>query len=333
MSSIVEVALVGLGPVGSRIAAALLDRSDVRLVGAADASPDRAGCDVGTLAGREPTGLRAAGAIQELPAPAGAAVAVLCTTSSLAVAAPQVEALLGLGWNVLSTCEELAFPWLDEGLARRLDDAARERGLSVLGSGVNPGFLLDVLPLALSAACIRVDHVLVHRVVDTDERRLPLQRKVGVGMTAERFRALAAGGSLGHVGLRQSAELLCESLGWRLDGYDESLEPVLADQAHDSGVGPVPAGAVLGQHQVAVGRVGDREVLRYVLDMYAGAATMDEVVISGEPGLRSRIEGGLNGDAGTVGVIANLVSVVAAAGPGLLTMLDVVRLRGWSGRS
>ncbi len=322
---------MGLGPVGCRIGAALLDRPDVRLVGAADVSPERAGHDVCTLLGREPSGLRAAGAIEDLPAAKGAAVAVLCTTSSLAQAAPQVEALLGLGWNVLSTCEELAFPWLDQALARRLDARARERGLSVLGSGVNPGFLLDVLPLTLSAACIRVDHVLVHRVVDTDERRLPLQRKVGVGMTAERFRALAAGDGLGHVGLRQSAELLCEGLGWRLDAFDESLEPVLTDRQRQTDVGPVPAGGVIGQHQVGVGRVGDREVVRYVLDMYAGAAALDEIVIAGEPGLRSRIEGGLNGDAGTVGVIANLVPVVAAAGPGLLTMRDVVRLRGWSG--
>jgi 2,4-diaminopentanoate dehydrogenase len=331
LSRIVEASVVGLGPVGCRIASALLDRSDVRIVGAADASPERAGGDVGALAGRLPIGVRVAGAITELPGPTGAGVALLCTTSSLADAVPQVEALLGLGWNVLSTCEELAFPWLDQTLAQRLDGLARRRGLSVLGSGVNPGFLLDVLPLALCAACIRVDHVLVHRVVDTDERRLPLQRKVGIGMPAERFRALAVGGGLGHIGLRQSAELLSQSLGWRLDGYEESLEPVLTDRPRETGVGSVPPGGVIGQHQVGIGRVRDREVLRYVLDMYAGAAALDEIVITGEPGLRSTIEGGLNGDAGTVGVIANLVPVVAAADAGLLTMRDVVRLRGWSG--
>jgi 2,4-diaminopentanoate dehydrogenase len=323
----VEVAMVGLGPMGCRIAAALLERPGVRVAGAADVSPERAGHDLGALLETGPRGLRVAGSIDDLPAPAPGAVALLCTTSSLAAAIPQVEALLDGGWNVLSTCEELSFPGRETPGARRLDEAARQAGRSVLASGINPGFLLDTLPLTLAAACVRVDHVLVRRVLDTDRRRLPLQRKVGVGMAAAEFRALAASGGLGHVGLRQSAGMLAAGLGWRLDGYDEELEPVLADRPRETGVGPVAAGAVIGQHQVARGRAGGREVLRYVLEMYAGAEAFDEVAISGEPNLRSRIEGGLNGDAGTVGVIANLVPVVAAAEPGLLTMLDVVRLR------
>ena len=179
----------------------------------------------------------------------------------------------------------------------------------------------------MSAACVRVDHVLVRRVVDTDQRRLPLQRKVGVGTPADRFQTLARTGGVGHVGLHQSAELLCDGLGWRLDAYEESLEPVFASQARETGLGSVPAGAVIEQHQVAVGQIGEREALRYVLEMYAGAQALDEITISGVPSLRSLIHGGLHGDVGTIAMIANLVPVVAEARHGVLTMRDLVRLR------
>lgn len=324
----VDVALVGLGPMGCLIAEALLRRPGLRVIGAADLAPAMTGRDLGELLAEAPVGVAVVAGIELLPRPAEDAVAVLCTASTLEAIAPQVEALVGLGYHVLTTCEEASQPWLRPELARRLDAAALAAGRSVLGAGINPGFLLDVLPLALSSVCLRVDHVLVRRVVDTDLRRVPLQRKVGVGMTASEFERLAAAGGIGHVGLRQSAELLAGGLGWRLDAYEESLVPVLGVAAAETALGPVPAGGVIGQRQVATGVVAGREVLRFELDMHVGAESMDEVVISGQPPIRSTIAGGVNGDLGTAGVIVNLVPVVATSRHGLLTIRDIMRLAG-----
>jgi 4-hydroxy-tetrahydrodipicolinate reductase len=168
----------------------------------------------------------------------------------------------------------------------------------------------------------------VRRVVDTNQRRLPLQRKVGVGMTVEEFRARAEAGALGHVGLRQSAALLAAGLGWSIDAYEETLEPVVAAAGTQTGLGLVPAGGVIGQHQRASVLSGGRKVITYELIMAAGAAPTDAITIDGEPALRQVIEGGVNGDIGTEAVIVNLVPVISAAPPGLLAMRDLYPLAG-----
>lgn len=230
------------------------------------------------------------------------------------------------GYNVVSTCEELSWPYAHADAAQRIDAIARTAGVSVLGAGINPGFLMDVLPLTLSAACVRVDRVFVRRVVDTNQRRVPLQQKVGVGMTVDVFRERAAAGLLGHVGLRQSAMLLATGLGWTLDEYRETLEPAIAERATDTPLGAVPAGSAIGQRQLAVGARGGSEVIRLDLEMLAGANPVDVIQIEGEPPLRSVVEGGINGDIGTEAMVTNLIPTVAAARPGLLTMRDVAPL-------
>jgi 4-hydroxy-tetrahydrodipicolinate reductase len=196
----------------------------------------------------------------------------------------------------------------------------------VIGSGINPGFLMDTLPLVLSAACVRVDAVGVRRVVDTNQRRLPLQQKTGVGMTVEEFRARAAAGTIGHVGLPQSVAMLADGLGWRLDTCAFTLDPVVADRETVTGLGAVAAGAVIGQRQTATGIVSGENVIRFELQMSAGAQPLDAVEIEGEPFIRQVIEGGVNGDTGTEAVIVNLVPVISVAGPGLITMRDVYPL-------
>lgn len=180
------------------------------------------------------------------------------------------------------------------------------------------------LALTLTALCARVDSVSVRRVVDTNQRREQLQRKVGVGIEPDEFERLAAAGRVGHIGLRQSVNLVADRLGWRLDAVDIRLEPIVARAAVSTLSGTVPEGLVIGQHQVAVGRVGSREAIRLELVMAAGLSPVDEITITGEPPIHQVIDGGLNGDVGTEALIANLIGPVYTARPGLLTMADLV---------
>lgn len=321
-----RVVLVGLGPIGLRLARRVLSRADLDVVGAADLNPALAGRDLGELAGSQPgTGVQVVSGIDALPA--GPGVAILSTTSRLGSITPQVEALAGQGWNVLSTCEELSYPAsVDEQLAQRIDDAARTAGISVLGAGINPGFLLDTLVLSLRYACATVEAVRVQRIVDTNARRKPLQAKAGVGLTKDEFERRARTGDVGHVGLRQSAYLLASGLGWHLTGYTETIEPVIADSDITTGLGIVEAGGVIGQHQHAVATAAGRPVIDYDLWMYAGSESTDRIVIEGEPTISQIVQGGVNGDIGTEAVVANLITEVAAAPPGLLTMARLTSL-------
>jgi 4-hydroxy-tetrahydrodipicolinate reductase len=171
-----------------------------------------------------------------------------------------------------------------------------------------------------------VDHVLVRRRLNTNKRRLKLQEKVGVGVDVATFERHVVNGDIGHVGLRTSASLLAEGLGWKLDEYLETIEPVVSKEPTVIGGRTFPAKTVIGQHQVALARTGGREIIRYELDMYADADETDEIVITGIPGVHQMIRGGVNGDIGTEALITNLIPVVASAPHGLITMRDLSRL-------
>jgi 2,4-diaminopentanoate dehydrogenase len=321
----VHVLVVGLGPIGQRLAGRLVNRAGLCLAGAVDIAPDKVGVDLASLLGSDAAPqIRVSDSVPVAP-PGG--VALLATGSRLEVVANQVLMLLKAGWDVLSTCEELAYaPAGSASLAAQLDEAARIGGRTVLGAGINPGFLLDVLPLVLSGVCTDVESVGMRRVVDTNARRLALQEKAGVGLQVSEFEKRRDAGTIGHVGLRESLFLVASSLGFPLDGFEQQLEPVVAAQETVTGLGTVPPGWVVGQRQVATGFHHGRQVVHCELVMAAGQNDVDEIDIEGSPPVHCVLQGGVNGDVGTEAIVVNLIPTVAAAGPGLLTMADVLPL-------
>ena len=314
---LVRVAIVGLGAIGREVLMAVCARPGLLLTGVAD--PAFAGRDAGEIAdlGTGPLGLIVAGSVPE--ALAGADVALVLTGSGVADVLPIVEAAAAHGVDVISTCEDLAYADLATAeLARRLDACARAGEISVVGTGVNPGFVMDRLPLTLAAACVRVDRVQVFRVVDAAKRRAPLRAKVGAGMTVEEFRAGVAAGRLGHRGLRESCALVGLGLGWVFDEIRSTIEPVVAERP---GIAP---GRVAGLHQLAVGVRGGQEIVRLDLEMSVGAPDPhDRILIDGDPPLDVLIRGGTHGDRGTVGAVLSAIPAVIAAPPGLKTILDL----------
>jgi 2,4-diaminopentanoate dehydrogenase len=326
----VDVVAVGLGAIGLGLSRRVLAQARFRLVAAVDADPAKAGRPLDELleSTMAANGLRVGAGINALPPGEPSSVALLSTVSRVEDIAPQVVALVSAGYNVLTTCEELSYPWESREASLEIEAAAVAGGRSVVATGINPGFLLDTLPRALTAACVSVDRVGVHRFVDLGHRRTALQQKVGVGLSPAEFRDLADAGKLGHVGLRHSALLLAEGMGWTLDTFEEELKPAIAESDVDSALGPIREGSVIGQHQTGQGRIGGREVVFFRLDMYLGAESKDEIVIEGTPPVHQVIHGGVNGDVGTEAMVTNLIPLVASARPGLLTMTHLMPL-GW----
>ena len=263
----VRVALVGLGPIGVEVGKALAAREDVTLLGAADPAPDKAGKPLVSLLDGAFPGVTVSGSAAALYAASASSrgpgdVAVLCTGSRLHAMLPQIEEAIAAGLHIVSTCEELAYPELRHApMARQIDRKAKEKGVAVLGTGVNPGLVMDRLVLAVAAACVRVDSVRVTRVVDAAKRRGPLRAKVGAGLTRQEFADGVAAKKLGHVGLSESAALIALGLGLPIDEISETIKPVLAETETD-GVAPGRDGFLdLGQHGVeARPRAQDRDV-------------------------------------------------------------------------
>lgn len=315
-----RVGLVGVGPVGREIARALSRKPWARLVAAVDVDPELQGQSLAKLAGlEEDPGVKVAGSLE-----GGVDVVAHATVSELERVAPQLTDLLESGVSVVSTCEELSFP-LDPAPARGLDRAARVGGATLMGTGINPGFLLDVLPAGLTVACQEVRRVRAVRVVDAAERRGPLQEKIGAGLDPAEWRRRRDLGEIRHVGLPESARLLAAAVGWDDVEFDpESIEPVLADRTLTTEFLEVDADQAAGVRQRIVGSRGGREVLELELAMYVGAPEPhDAVSIDGVPPIEMVIEGGVHGDRATAGVVANMLPRVAVAEPGLCTMADL----------
>jgi 4-hydroxy-tetrahydrodipicolinate reductase len=329
-----RVAVFGLGPIGCGIARALLERGQADVVAAIDSDERLIGRDLGEVLGQPAVGVSVAGSAPEALDPSAPGVVVQATSSRLTTVMAQISEITARGWSVVSTCEELVYaPAADPALAGELHRLASDSGVTVVGTGVNPGFVMDVLPLVLTGACLRVDAVTIRRTVDTNQRRPQLQRKVGVTMTSDEFERRVSAGGLGHVGLKQSVYLIADRLGWSELEYAERLEPILADTTVETPIGVVGAGDVLGQHQVATLRSSEQLRISLMLDMYAGAKAEDRIEIVGEPPLTQVIAGGVNGDIATIAIVANLVPVVESAAPGLWTMADLLPLRCATGPS
>lgn len=318
------IAHVGLGPLGREIVRAGHARGATRVRLAFDSDPALVGRDLSELCAGVPPGVRVRASPEE-GAWEGVRHAIVTTSSSLEACMETFRALLARGLSVVSTCEELAWPWLRHPvLAQELHERCVRHRARLVGTGVNPGFLMDALPVALTHACHGVRSVRVERVQDAARRRLPFQRKVGVGLDPEAFAQAARQGTLRHVGLGESLHLLAHHAGLALERWEETLEPVLAERDTPSGLGTVRAGQARGVRQVARGLAGGTAVVELVFHAAAGEPrSYDRVVVDGEPPLELLIEGGVHGDVATAAIVLNTLRTLAAAEPGLHTVASL----------
>lgn len=321
--AVTPLVFVGLGPIGRSTLAHALARRGLKVVAACDADPALAGRRLSELVAGAPKSVRVVATIEELKGLPKGAVAIVCTSSHLKRAAATFRGLLARGLHVVSSCEELVYPHLrSPRLAKELDALARRKKVALLGTGVNPGFVLDLLPAALTGPCLTVTAIRAHRVVDAALRRGPLQLKVGAGKSVAQFEAEASAGTLGHVGLPESAQLLCAALAFGKPLIREELRPVVASRAIETPFVKIEPGQVAGiDHRLVA--VAPRGRVELHLEMYLGAESpRDEVTIDGEPTLRARLDGGTPGDLATVAALLNAAPGMAAAAPGLRTVLD-----------
>ncbi len=316
---------IGMGPLGVKVAQFIAERSGLTTIAAFDKDPNLIGKDLGEHCGGAASGVHIFASVAEAVKAEKPDVAVLTTVSDMKRIVPQIEEILAQGIPVVSTCEELSFPWSTEPeLAKRLDAAAQAAGVAVLGTGVNPGYLMDALPTFLTAVCQKVDSVTVSRIQNAQFRRIPFQKKIGAGLTLAEFGQKVQDGSLRHVGLTESMHLIAHRMGWKLDKTEDIITPVVAENQIVTSVMTIPKGNATGVRQVGNGYVGSEVKVKLVFQATVGEKeSYDEVVIEGNPGIRSKIEGGVNGDVATCAITLNAIPQVLRSSPGLKTMMDV----------
>jgi len=322
----IRVMHVGLGPIGAMVANQLLARRGFQIVGAVDIDPQKVGQDFGDVLGiGRRLRVKVTDSISSAIKTGKPDIAVLCTSSSLRAVVPQFEEVLRHRVPIVTTTEEAAYPARrNRAVAKRIDAAAKKARVAVLGTGVNPGFTMDALPIALSAVCERVDRIEVQRVQDARIRRLPFQQKIGAGLTREQFQSRVDDGSVRHVGFTESIQMIADAMGWRLDRIVDHVAPMVADRAVRSDFIDVAAGRVSGVIQTGAGYAGDQAKVSLRLEAYLGAPeSYDSVLIEGSPRIYSKIEGGVHGDIATAAMTVNSIPAVITATPGFHTMRDL----------
>jgi len=321
----IRVIQFGLGPIGCAMARHITERPELELVGGVDIDPAKVGQDLGLVIGLDaPLGVSVSETLAAALVHTEADVAIHTTNSYFDLFQSQIIEILEARLDIVSTAEELSFPWLSHAEeAAEIDTVAKRVSKTVLGTGVNPGFLMDSLPLNLTSICQQVDSIEVTRVINASERRGAFQKKIGSGMTVEEFRTKMDEGRMGHVGLPESMQMVFDTLGREMTRYEEQVEPVVAEVLTRTNFFEVSPGLVMGLHQVARGYSGDDVFV--TLTFIAALAMEDDgdtIKISGHPNLDVKLKG-TNGDIATVAMAVNAIKRVKAAAPGLVTMRDL----------
>jgi len=322
----IKVLHVGLGPIGAGVVRQVAQRKGLRIVGAADIDPAKAGRDLGEVAGvGRALRIKVSGDVKKAIKSAKPDVVVLCTSSSLKKVLPQIEEILKLKVPIVSTTEELAYPTKGNmRYARAIHQLAKKSKVAVLGTGVNPGFVMDALPIALTGVCERVESVRVDRIQDARIRRLPFQQKIGAGLTREQFQKKVDDASVRHVGLAESISMIADALGWKLDRITDEIQPKMATQTVSSEFLAVDPGYVCGIVQDGVGYRDGAPVITLHMEAYLGAPeSFDAVEIVGSPALRMKLAGGVHGDIATASIVVNSLPKILDVPPGLHTMRDM----------
>lgn len=331
----IRVMHVGLGPIGAAVVRQVAARKGFRIVAAVDIDPSKAGRDLGDVvsAGRK-LRVKVTSDLGKTIKATKPDVAVFCTSSSLKRVLPQFEEVLKHRVPIVSTTEELSYPApYNRRVAKTLDEAARKAKVAVLGTGVNPGFTMDALPITLTGVCERVDRIEVHRVQDASVRRLPFQQKIGSGLTKEQFRKKVDEGTVRHVGLSESIQMIGDAMGWKLDRITDDIQPKIAERTVQSEFLAVDPGYVCGIIQDGVGYVKGEPLITLHMEAYLGAPeSYDSVLVEGSPRLYSKIAGGVHGDVATASITVNSIPKVLGAAPGLRTMRDMPLPSFYGGR-
>ena len=322
----IKVLHFGLGPIGVGVVKQVAQRKGFKIVGAVDIDPAKVGRDLGEIAGDGRTlRVKVSDDARKTIKATKPDVVVLCTNSSMKKVLPQMEAILKLKVPIVSTTEELAYPTKSNmRYARANHQLAKKAKVAVLGTGVNPGFVMDALPITLTGVCEKVDALRIDRIQDARVRRLPFQQKIGAGLTREQFQRKVDEGSVRHVGLAESVSMIADALGWKLDKITDDIRPRIATQTVASEYLAVDPGYVCGIEQDGIGYRNGMPVITLHMEAYLGAPeSYDSVEVTGSPALKMKIAGGVHGDIATASIVVNSLPKILEVSPGLHTMRDM----------
>ncbi|MBT7623524.1 MAG: hypothetical protein HN595_03250 [Flavobacteriaceae bacterium] len=322
----IKVIQIGFGPLGVQTAKFIAKKSTIKTVAVVDNDPDLYNKNINDFSSDLDNKICISNSVNEALKNINEKpdVAIITTVSSLKEIYNQINEVVKHNINIISTCEELSYPWkTDPALSKKLNDLCKLNNVACLGTGVNPGFLMDYLPSVLSTVCKEINKIRIYRVQDASFRRIPFQKKIGAGLNLSEFKNKELEGTLRHVGLTESLHLLAKSLNFDIDNVTETLNPVICKSDLNGSIN-IKKGCARGVEQIAYGYLNSEVVIEMQFKAAVGESrSFDRIEVDGIPSFVSEIEGGINGDIATCSIAINSIKSIMKASPGLHTMADI----------
>jgi 4-hydroxy-tetrahydrodipicolinate reductase len=330
----VKVIIWGFGAMGSGMADMLLEKDGVNIVGVCDLDPNKVGKSVFEVLDTdkgENHEVIVEEDIEKIINENDADIAILATDSFTKRAFDKIKLCLENDLNVVSTAEEMAYPQAQSPeLTKKLDKIAKENGVSVLGTGINPGLIMDLLVVMLTGACKDVEQIKAERVNDLSPFGPAVMEEQGVGTTVEEFKKGDEDGSIaGHVGFHESIQMIADALGWELDGpISQAKKPIVSNVDRKAPHAEVKAGNIAGVNMTGQGMIDGEQKIDMVHPQQIEPQEEDEetgdyITIKGNPDINMSIKPEVPGGIGTIAMCVNMIPHVINANPGLKTMLDL----------
>lgn len=329
----VRVAMWGFGAMGKGMARLLSRRKGVEIVGVCDVNPAYQEKNIYDMLEMEAASFSPViitDNIDQVLDKVPVDICIVATDSFVKGVFPKIKTVVSRGVNVITIAEEMSFPWAQEHeLAEEMDRLAKQHKVSILGTGINPGLMMDLLAVCLSGAMTDVRHVKCERVNSLSPFGETVMKEQGIGITVEDFDKGVADGSLaGHVGFHESAAMIAKALGLSYDSLQQQMLPIVTDVDRKSPHGFAPKGHVAGVNMTAQAKDGEKEIIQLIHPQQiepeqVGVDTGDYIMLTGEPPISMAVKPEVNGGLGTIAMACNMLPFVVAARPGLLTMLDL----------
>lgn len=327
----IKVVQWGFGAMGSGMVKRMLGMNDIEVLAVIDKKPELQGKDIGdVLSLGEKTGITVTDDAENVLCEKKPDVTLLVTGSFIDEVTPALKTIMESGSNCITIAEEMAYPWrLYPDKSNELDEIAKKNGVTLLGTGVNPGFVLDTLILCLTGVCSRIEKITATRINDLSPFGPTVMQTQGVGTTVEEFnKGLEKGTIVGHIGFQQSIAMIADALGWKLDDIVEKREPIIAKKHRESKYIKVEPGMVAGCRHCGYGIKDGKNVIELIHPQQVqpsaeGIETGDFIKIEGATSIEMCIKPEVPGGEGTINVTVNMIPHVVKADPGFTSMKDM----------
>lgn len=335
----IKIILWGFGAMGKSMAENIMCKKGLKIVAVLDKDEKILHRDIGDILNiSSPSGILVRNDFNNVIRNIDADIVILAIDSYIEKVIEYIELILENKKNCITLAEEMIYPYTTNfSISSKIHRLAKENNVTILGTGINPGFVLDSMIVFMSSVCNNITRINASRINDLSPYGLTVLREQGVGLSQEEFgKGILNGNIVGHIGFKQSIEFISNAIGLEVDDFIEFKEPIITNTYRETKFINIQPGMVAGCLHSAYGLKSGNPVIvlehpQQICPESETIDTGDYISIEGDPNIHLNINPELPGGVGSAAITVNLIPQVIACKSGLKTMLDMKLPHGVQG--